>query len=99
VKCIWRQFVNSLREIQRLLRQGRRKVVPVKSVDNASGELDWGRCGSLLDSVLVPTDEYAYLKCRIQNGQRYYAESEATAAAYEVNLALRRACKLRRLYG
>src|SRR2546421_621327 len=99
MRRIWRQFVDSLGDILRLLRQGRRKVAPVGPDDDASEEPDWDRCESLLDSVLVPTDEYAYLKCRIQSGRRYFAEGEAGAAAYEVALALRRACKLRRLYG
>ena len=47
----------------------------------------------------MPTYEYAYLKCRIQNGKRYYAEGEAAAAAYELALALRRTLELLHLYG
>jgi len=99
VNRIWRQYVDSLGEILRLLRQGHRKVAPVGSDDDTSEEPAWDRSESFLDSVLVPTDEYAYLKCRIQNGQRYFTEGEVGAAAYEVTLALRRACKLRGLYG
>jgi hypothetical protein len=99
MKRIWREFVDSLGDILRLLRQGRRKVATVGQDDDDSEEFVWGRCGSLLDSVLVPADEYAYLKCRLQNGERYCAEGEIGAATYEVGLALRRACKLRRLYG
>jgi hypothetical protein len=99
MKRIWREFVDSIGDILRLLRQGRRKVALVGQDDDALEEPDWDRCESLLDSVLVPTDEYAYLKCRILNARRYFGEAEAAAAAYEIGLALRRACKLRRLYG
>jgi hypothetical protein len=99
MRRIWCQLVDSLGDIQRLLYQGRRKVAPVGAADDALEEPAWNRSEAMLDSVLVPTDEYAYFKCRIQNCQRYYAEGEAAAAAYEVGLALRRACKLRRLYG
>ena len=99
MKRIWREFVDSLGAILRLLRQGRRKVAVVGQDEDFLEVPDWDRSEFLLDSVLVPTDEYAFLKSCIQNGRRYYAEGEDGAAAYEVGLALRRACKLRLLYG
>jgi hypothetical protein len=100
MRRIWHQFVDSLGDVLRLLRQGRRKFAPVGVSCGDPVELpDWNRCESLLASVLVPTDEYAYLKCRLRNGRRYFDEGEICATAYEVALALRRACKLRCLYG
>jgi hypothetical protein len=94
---VWPQFVNSLGNILRLLRQGRQKVVPVGADDDYSEEQpDWSRSEFLLDSVPLPTAEYGYLKCRIENSRRYYEEGEIGAAAYEITLALQRAC---RLYG
>jgi hypothetical protein len=99
MKRIWRLFVDSLGDILRLLRHGRRMTATVGQDDDSPEEPAWDRCESLLDCVLVPTDEYVFLKGHILGGQRCFAEGDNAAAAYEVSLALRRACKLRRLYG
>ena len=96
---IWHELVDSLGGILRLLRLGRLQTAPVGADCETVVEPAWDRCEAVLGSVLVPTDEYAYLKSRIQNGKQYYAEGEDGAASYEVGLALRRACKLHLLYG
>ncbi len=99
MKRIWSEFLESIGNILRLLRQGRHRVALVGPAGDAWEEPAWDNCESLLDSVLVPKDEYAYLKCRIVNGRHLAEEAEVGAAAYELTLALRRARKLRRLYG
>ncbi|MBY0457161.1 MAG: hypothetical protein K2V38_07480 [Gemmataceae bacterium] len=95
----WNSLSEALRRLIAALRQGRTTLVAVGVGDEVDEDnLRWDECFSLLEGILVPADEFAWLRLRLQNGHGYFLAGESGAACYEVGMVLRRVRSLQRLY-
>ncbi|HZZ80643.1 MAG TPA: hypothetical protein VFE62_19225 [Gemmataceae bacterium] len=99
----WNRFICSLEElleeILEALKDLRPKMITIGiSQDTDGNGPSWSDSFTSLECLLIPTNEYRYLMRHITNSEQYFAVGEFGAAAFEVNLALRRGCLLRTLH-
>lgn len=91
----FRTLLASLRRLIAAMRQGRTSLVPVGSREGGpEDDIGWDECFTLLEGILIPTDDYFWLRRRLKNGRGYFLAGESGAACYEVGMALRRVATL-----
>jgi hypothetical protein len=96
----WDRLVEGIGNLRRLLRQHRYSVATVGTrFDESEIEAARNECCEALECVLAAQDDNSLLLNRLKNARRYFQDGETWPAVWEVTQALRRARKLRRLYG
>ncbi len=96
----WDRLVEGIGDLRRLLREHRYSIATAgASFDEPEIEAAWNECYEALECAIAAQDDYALMLNRLENARRYFQDGEAWPAAWEVTQALRRAKKLRRLYG
>lgn len=91
----WRRLIEALSLLLVLLRAYRQTPAVIGASDeDDTVEAACDACCERLEEVLLPTEETFKLERAIENARNYHLNGVPGAAAFEVDLALRRAARL-----